>query len=140
MISQGQCTVFKKNLLSGLEDFQQPSPFIYKIALYTSNATLDNTTTVYTTTGEVTGPGYTAGGLVLTNPTVGFDTSNNVAYVDFDNAVWANSSLTARGALIYNSTTGAAVCVLDFGSDKSASPFAVNFTNPTSTTAIIRLS
>lgn len=137
MISQGQCTVFKTNLLKGLENFTTGT---YKIALYTANATLNSATTEYTSNGEITGTGYTAGGLVLTNPTVGFDLTNNTAFVSFNNAVWPGSTLSARAALIYNGTTNAAVCVLDFGSDKTASPFTINFPAATSTSAVIRIS
>ena len=140
MIVQGQCTSFKTSLLAGTEDFSGASIYTYKIALYTADANLNTSTATYTAAGEVTGAGYTAGGLPLTNPTVGFDTSNNTAFVSFDNAVWSGSSLTARAALIYNSTTNAAVCVLDFGSDKTASPFTITFPAATSTSAVIRLS
>jgi len=111
------------------------------MALYTNAATLDATTTAYTSTGEVVASGYTAGGLALTIaqvPTVG--NSGTTAYISFNNAVWT-SSLTARGALIYQTTTGnPAVCVLDFGSDKTSSAtFTVQFPDPSNTSAIIRL-
>lgn len=113
----------------------------FKIALYTNAATLDASTTAYTATGEVVASGYTAGGLALTIaqvPTVG--NSGNTAYISFNNAVW-NAALTARGALIYEVTTGnPAVCVLDFGSDKTSnSTFTVQFPAPTNTSAIIRI-
>jgi len=143
MISQGQCTVFKTNLLSGLENFAVGTPYTYKIALYTGLANLDNSTTAYTTTGEVVGSGYTAGGKVLTVSQVPVgDTTNNTSYVSFSNVTWNPASFTARCALIYNSTTGAAVAVLDFGSDKTntaAGTFTVTFPTATSTTAILRL-
>jgi len=143
MISQGQCTVFKTNLLSGLENFAVGTPYTYKIALYTGLANLDNSTTAYTTTGEVVGSGYTAGGKVLTVSQVPVgDTTNNTSYVSFSNVTWTSASFTARCALIYNSTTGAAVAVLDFGSDKTntaAGTFTVTFPTATSTTAILRL-
>ena len=139
MIVQTACTVFKFNLISGAEDFNTPSPYVYKIALYNANADLNNTTTAYTTTNEVTGTGYTAGGIVLT-PAVGSDTSNNVAYVTFNNVTWSPASFTCRGALIYNSTTAAAVAVLNFGSDKtSTTSFTVQFPAGTSSTAILRI-
>ena len=114
----------------------------FKIALYTNAATLDATTTAYTSTGEVVASGYTAGGLALTIaqvPTVG--NSGTTAYISFNNAVWT-SSLTARGALIYQTTTGnPAVCVLDFGSDKTSNTtFTVQFPDPSNTSAIIRIS
>lgn len=139
MIVQTACTVFKFNLISGAEDFNSPSPYIYKIALYNANADLNNTTTAYTTTNEVTGTGYTAGGIALT-PVVGSDTTNNVAYVSFSNVTWNPASFTCRGALIYNSTTGAAVAVLNFGSDKTATTsFTIQFPSATSTSAILRI-
>ena len=143
MISQGQCTIFKTNLLSGLENFAAGTTQSYKIALYTGLANLDNSTTAYTTTGEVVGSGYTAGGKVLTvsQAPVG-DTTNNTSYVSFSNVTWNPASFTARAALIYNATTNAAVAVLDFGSDKTntaAGTFTVTFPTATSTTAILRL-
>jgi len=143
MISQGQTTVFKTNLLSGLENFAAGTAYTYKIALYTGNANLNNSTTAYTTANEVTGTGYTAGGktLTITQVPVG-DTSSNTAYISFANVVWNPASFTARCALIYNGTTGAAVAVLDFGSDKtntSAGTFTITFPTPTATNAIIRL-
>jgi hypothetical protein len=139
MIVQTACTVFKFNLISGAEDFNTPSPYVYKIALYNANADLNNTTTAYTTTNEVAGTGYTAGGIALT-PVVGSDTANNVAYVTFSNVTWNPASFTSRGALIYNSTTGAAVAVLNFGSDKTATTsFTIQFPSATSTSAILRI-
>ena len=141
-IVQGQTTQFKINVLSGLENFAVGTPYTYKIALYTAAASLDNTTTTYTSSNEVTGTGYTAGGQVLTisNTPTG-DTDTNTAYISFNNVTWNPASFTCRGALIYNSTTNAAVAVLDFGSDKTASSnFTVTFPTATSTTAIIRYS
>ena len=134
MISQGQCTIFKQNLLNGLENFTSG---IYRLALYTALANLDASTTAYTTSGEVSGAGYTAGGKTLTNivPASG----DGAAYVSFQNISWAGSGFTARAALIYNGTTGAAVCVLDFGSDKTSSNFTVTFPTATSTTAVLIL-
>ena len=104
MISQGQCTIFKQNLLNGLENFTSG---IYRLALYTALANLDASTTAYTTSGEVSGAGYTAGGKTLTNivPASG----DGAAYVSFQNISWAGSGFTTRAALIYNGTTGAAV-------------------------------
>ena len=139
MIVQTACTVFKFNLISGAEDFNTPSPYTYKIALYNANADLNSSTTAYTTTNEVTGGGYTAGGITLT-PVVGSDTTNNVAYISFSNVTWSPASFTCRGALIYNSTTGAAVAVLNFGSDKTATnTFTITFPTATSTTAVLRI-
>lgn len=138
-IQQGQCTIFKQNCLSGRENFAAGTSYVYKIALYTALANLDYSTLVYSTTNEITGTGYTAGGKVLT-PIVPAS-SDQTAYVSFQNAVWTPANFTARGALIYNSTTNAAVAVLDFGSDKVASnSFTITFPAATSTTAIIRFS
>lgn len=138
MIQQGACTIFKSNLLAGNEDFAAGSPYTYKIALYTANANLGPDTTAYTSDGEITGTGYTATGATLT--VIPAASSNNVAYISFSNVTWSPASFTARGALIYNSTTGAAVCVLDFGSDKTAtSTFTVTFPADTYTAAVIRI-
>jgi hypothetical protein len=138
--TQGQTTVFKQNLLSGLENFASGTPYTYKIALYTSLANLDSTTTIYTTTGEIIGAGYTAGGKVLTVIPPASSTTQNAAYISFQNVTWTSASFTTRGALIYNGTTNAAVCVLDFGSDKVASgTFTITFPTATSTTAVVIL-
>jgi hypothetical protein len=138
-IQQGQCTVFKKNCLSGLENFAAGTFYVYKIALYTANADLSYTTTTYTTSNEVSGTGYTAGGQILT-PIVPA-TYGQTAYVSFNNVTWTGVSFTCRGALIYNSTTNAAVAVLDFGNDKQAGPnFVVTFPTADYSSAIIRFS
>lgn len=143
MISQGQSNIFKQNCLSGLENFAAGTSYIYKIALYTSLADLTPDTTAYSTTGEVAGSGYTAGGKTLTVSQVPtYDASNDTAYISFANVTWNPASFTARAALIYNSTTNAAVAVLDFGSDKTntaAGAFTVTFPTATSTSAIIRI-
>ena len=139
MIQQGACTCFKQNCLSGLENFAVGTPYTYKIALYTASASLDNTTTAYTTDNEITGTGYTAGGETLTPIPPASNTTSNTAYISFQNAVWNPAAFTCRGALIYNATTGAAVCVLDFGSDKTASnTFQVTFPADDASNAIIR--
>jgi hypothetical protein len=140
MITQTACTVFKTNLLKGDEDFNTGTPYTYKIALYTANATINADTTAYTSANEVSGTGYTAGGETLT--LVVPASSGSTAFISFGNAVWPSASFTARGALIYNSTTGAAVCVLDFGSDKIVinQTFTVTFPAATSDTAVIRIS
>lgn len=141
MIVQGQTTIFKQNLLSGLEDFSSSSPYIYSIALYTANAELNAATLTYTSLNEVSGLGYVAGGQMLT--TIAPSSSGTTAYVSFDNVSWPASSFLCRGALIYNYTTNAAVAVLDFGSDKTAvstSPFTITFPPSTATTAVIRTS
>lgn len=127
------CNVFKTGLLNADFDFATDT---IKIALYTNSATLDASTTAYTTTGEVVASGYTAGGNTLT-PTVSI--SNNVAFVTFANTSWSGA-FTARGALIYKAGANGAICVLDFGSDKtSAATFQVQFPPATSTSAIIRI-
>jgi len=109
--------------------------------LYTAYANLGPDTLAYTTDNEITGTGYTATGKTLTVVPPASDDTTNTAYVSFANVTWDPASFTARGALIYNSTTGAAVAVLDFGSDKTAtSTFTVTFPAATSTTAIIRFS
>lgn len=128
------CNVFKTGLLNADFDFATDT---IKIALYTNSATLDASTTAYTTTGEVVTSGYTAGGNTLT-PTVSI--SNGVAFVTFANTSWSGA-FTARGALIYKAGANGAICVLDFGSDKtSVTTFQVQFPPATSTSAIIRIS
>jgi hypothetical protein len=115
----------------------------FYIALYTNSATLDATTTAYTTTGEASGTGYTAGGQALTVsqvPTIGNQTGAATSYISFDNVSWTGV-ITARGALIYKAGDNGAVCVLDFGADKtSTSTFTVQFPAVTNTSAIIRIS
>ena len=134
------CNVFKTGLMNGTYNFTSGT---FKMALYTNAATLDATTTAYTATGEASGGSYSAGGQVLTiaqTPTVGLGTGTT-AYISFSNAVWTGA-ITARGALIYlyNGTTNPAVCVLDFGNDKSSSnTFTVQFPAVTNTSAIIRI-
>jgi hypothetical protein len=124
---------FKVGLLNGDFDFAVDT---IKIALYTNSATLNADTTAYTTSGEVVASGYTAGGNTLT-PTV--SSSGGTSFVTFANTTWT-SALTARGALIYKDG-GGAICVLDFGSDKtSVTTFEVQFPAATNTSAIIRLS
>ena len=138
-IQQGLCTVFKKNCLSGLENFAAGTSYVYKIALYTSFATIGPNTLTYTADNEISGTGYTATGRTLTVVPPASDDQTLTAYVSFANVTWNPAAFTARGALIYNSTTGAAVAVLDFGSDKTASnSFTVTFPANTSTNAIIR--
>ena len=141
MIIQGLTTIFKQNCLSGLENFAVGTPYTYKIALYNGNANLDNTITAYTTTNEITGTGYTAGGKVLTIIPPAIDNTANTAYISFANVLWSPAAFTCRGALIYNSTTGAAVCVLNFGSDKTCNnTFTVTFPADNAANAIIRFS
>ena len=141
MITQGQCTIFKQNCLSGLENFAVGTPYTYKIALYTANADLSYATTTYTgTTGEVIGTGYTAGGNPLTIIQVP-TSSGYTSYISFANVTWNPASFTVRGALIYNSTTGSAVAVLNFGADKTpTTSFTITFPTADASNAIIRLS
>jgi hypothetical protein len=123
---------FKTALLNGDVDF---STDIFKIALYTNSASLNETTSIYTTDGEVVAAGYAAGGETLSATVSALD---GVSFVSFANVSWT-SALTARGALIYKEG-GTAVCVLDFGSDKtSTTTFTVEFPPATNTTAILRL-
>jgi len=138
-IAQGQCTIFKQNCLSGLENFAVGTPYTYKIALYTANATLNQSTLTYTTTGEVVGTGYTAGGQTLT--VIPPQTDDYTAYLSFNTVTWNPASFTVRGALIYNSTTNAAVAVLDFGADKTpTTSFTITFPTNNAANAIIRFS
>lgn len=140
-ISTAMCTSFKSQLMSGLHDFDNPGGNTFKIALYTSSATLGASTTAYSATNEVaTGGGYTAGGNTLTS--VSPTTSGTTAFVDFADTTWSASTITANGALIYNSnSSNAAVVVLAFGSDKSSSngDFQIVFPTANATDAIIRI-
>lgn len=133
------CNTFKTGLMNGSFNFTSGT---FYIALYTNNATLDATTTAYTTTGEATGGNYVAGGRVLTVsqvPTIGNQTGAATSYISFNNASWTGA-ITARGALIYKSGDNGAICVLDFGADKtSTSTFTVQFPAITNTSAIIRI-
>lgn len=139
MITQTLCNIFKLNLLKGLEDFDTGSSYTYKIALYDAVADLGASTTEYTTTNEITGTGYTAGGETLTK--VAPSLSGSTAIVTFANVTWSPANFTTRGALIYNATTNAAVAVLNFGEDKTASnTFTVTFPVADASTAIIRIS
>jgi hypothetical protein len=141
MITQTACTVFKANMLKGLENFNTGSPYTYKIALYNALADLNDATTAYTTDNEITGTGYTPGGEILYPTTILSNTDDNTAYVSFSNVLWSPASFTCRGALVYNSTTNAAVFVLNFGSDKTATnSFTVQFPTANSTSAILRIS
>ena len=111
MITAGLTSSFKYQLLLGVHDFSVDT---IKIALYTSSASLDANTTVYTTSGETTGTGYTAGGVTATNVTVTL--SNGVAFVDFDDPTWAGATFTTQGALIYNaSKANKSIGVMNFG-------------------------
>ena len=129
-------TSFKAECLQGIHNLLTDT---LNIALYTSGASLDSTTTVYTTDSEVTGSGYTAGGVTLTNVVI--STAGSVAYVSFDNPSWTGA-ITARGALVYNaSKANRAIAILDFGNDKtSLTSFTITLPSNTATTALIRLS
>jgi len=139
-ITQAMCTSFKVELLQGVHNFTTSTGDTFKIALYTSSATLGASTTVYTTTNEVSGTGYTAGGNTLTNVTP--TSSGTTAFTDFADTTWSTATITARGALIYNSTeSNKAVAVLDFGSDKTstAGNFTIVFPTADASNAIIRI-
>ena len=137
-ITQAMCTSFKVDLLDGEHDFGADT---FKIALYTSSATLDASTTAYSATNEVSGTGYTAGGNTLTVSTTP-TSSGTTAFLSFSNTTWSSATITARGALIYNSTNAdKAVAVLDFGSDKTstAGDFTIQFPTADASNAIIRI-
>jgi len=144
------CSSFKQELLEGKHDFQTSGNggHTFKIALYTSSATLGAATTDYNATNEITndaGSAYSAGGETLTNTGVGL--TSTTAFTDFSNVSWTSASFTANGALIYNTTTDGgtgtteAVCVIAFGSDKTATngTFEIQFPANDSSNAIIRL-
>jgi hypothetical protein len=137
-ITQTLPTSFKVQLLNAQQNFTSNT---FKMALYTSSASLDATTTVYTTSNEVVGTGYTAGGNTLAVSVVP-TSSGTVAYISFSDTSWFTATFTARGGLIYNtSQSNAAVAIFDFGSDKSVvgGTFTVTFPAATSTTAVIRI-
>jgi len=141
-ISTAFCTSFKQGLMQGLHDFDNPGGHTFKIALYTSSATLGASTTAYSATNEVSSSGtnYTAGGNTLSAVTP--TTSGTTAYTDFADTTWSSSTITANGALIYNNTSSNASCVvLAFGSDKSSSngDFTIVFPTANATDAIIRI-
>jgi hypothetical protein len=154
-ITQAMCTSFKAELMLGVHDFRDASGDTFKIALYQSTADLDANTTTYTVSGEASGTNYTGGGEDLTNTGVNLTNINantGTGFTDFSDAVFTNVNVTARGALIYNSTpsangvantalTNAAVCVLDFGSDKTATDgdFSIIFPTNDASNAIIRI-
>jgi hypothetical protein len=141
-ISQAMATSFKVQLLSGAQNFNTGTTKVYKIALYTSAATLGASTTTYSgTSNEVaSGGGYTTGGNTLSVSQVP-TSSSTTAFIDFADTTWSTATITARGALIYNSTDDTAVAVLDFGSDKTstAGDFTIIFPTANATDAIIRI-
>ena len=140
-IAQAMCTSFKQALLDGEMDFSTNTAQSYKIALYTSSASLDAATTAYTTSNEVTGTNYVAGGNTLsisTNPT----STGTTAFLSFATTTWSTATITARGALIYQAGGSTpAVAVLDFGGDKTstAGDFQITFPTADATNAIIRI-
>jgi len=153
-ITQAMTTSFKQEILQGIHNFTNGSGGgtttttgtgnVFKIALYTSSATLSAATTTYSTSNEVSGTNYTAGGNTLTNVTP--TTSSTTALTDFADTTWSSSTITARGALIYNSSTTAgtadrAIVVLDFGADKTSTSgdFTIQFPAAGASTAIIRI-
>ena len=134
-ILQTQTTSFKAELYQAIHNLATDT---LKIALYTGNANLNEATTEYTTANEVSGTGYVAGGVALTGVTI--NSSGFTAYVDFDNVVF-NASVTARCALIYNSSkANRSVAVLDFGSDKTSANFTITMPANTASSALIRSS
>ena len=146
-ILQTATTSFKVELLQSIHNFGPTSPDTFKIALYTAAADLGYATTVYSTSNEVTGTGYTAGGNTLTistSPTSGNNSLNvPTAFINFSNTSWTGATFTARAALIYNVTEGnKSVAVLDFGSDKTVSndTFQIIFPTADANSAIVRIS
>lgn len=141
-ITQAMCTSFKVGILGADFDFGSGTSQTFKIALYTSSATLDATTTAYTTSNEVSGTGYSAGGNTLTISQVPTSTGTT-AFLDFADSTWSSATITARGAMIYlyNGTTNPSICILDFGGDKTSTNgnFTVIFPAADASNAIIRI-
>jgi hypothetical protein len=135
------CTSFKKEILEAVHNFKNSGGSTFKIALYTNSASFNAATTAYTTSNEVSGTGYTAGGNTLTrvDPT----TSGTTAFTDFADTTWSSSTITARGAMIYNDSASGnpAVVILDFGADKTSTngDFTVVFPTADASNAIIRI-
>ena len=154
-ITQAMTTSFKAEILLAVHDFRSTGGDTFKLAMYTSSATIDANTTAYSATDEASGTNYTAGGDALTNGGVtasNTNTSAGTGYTTFSNLTFTNATVTARGALIYNTTpsangtanttlTNAAVAVLDFGADKTATAgdFTIVFPTASNTAAIIRI-
>jgi hypothetical protein len=140
-ITQAMCTSFKSELLTAEHNFAASGGDTFKIALYTSSATLGASTTAYSASNEVSGTGYTATGNTLTN--VDPTTSGTTAFTDFDDTTWSSATITANGALIYNDdhASDAAVAVLAFGGDKTSTngDFTIQFPTADATNAIIRI-
>ena len=140
-ISQAMCTSFKKELMEAKHNFLNSGGSTFKIALYTSSASLGASTTAYTTSNEVSGTNYTAKGNTLTR--VDPSTSSTTALTDFADTTWSSSTITARGALVFNDSVSGdtSVIVLDFGADKSSSSgdFTIQFPAADASNAIIRI-
>lgn len=138
-ITQTMCTSFKKEVLQAVHNFSASGGHTFKIALYTSSATIGADTTAFTTSNEASGTAYVSGGNTLTN--VEPSSGSTTGFCDFADTFWNSSSITARGALIYNSSqSNKAVCVLNFGSDITSNPdFGVRFPVNDADTAIIRI-
>lgn len=139
-ITQALASSFKQQLLEGVHNFAVSGGDTFKIALYTSSATLDSSTTVYSATNESSGTGYTAGGATLTNAGTGL--TGTTAFLDFDDYTWTSATISAAGALIYNSSdSNKAVAILSFGGTYSSTNgnFTVTFPAATSSTAVIIL-
>jgi len=139
-ISTAMCTSFKQELLVGTHNFTATSGNSFKLALYTSSASLGASTTAYSVSNEVSGTGYTAAGAALTSVTP--TTSGTTAFCDFSDLTFSSSTITANGALIYNDTqSDKAVCALAFGGDKTstAGDFTITFPTADASNAIIRI-
>ena len=139
-IIQGMTTSFKKELMEGVHNFTSHT---FKIALYSSSATLSEATTAYSATGEISGTGYTAGGNTLSVTGTTVSTSGTTAFVDFADSVWGSATITARGAVIYNSSVAGnpSVAVLDFGAERTVTggTFTVVFPAADAANAIVRI-
>ena len=143
-ITQAMCTSFKQEILQGQHNFTNGGS-AFKLALFTSSATLSAATTDYSTSNEVSGTGYSAGGAALTNVTP--TTSGTTAFCDFNDLTFSSATITARGAMIYNTTSAGgsnttdAVCILNFGADKTSSngDFTIQFPTADASNAIIRI-
>ena len=140
-ISTAMCTSFKKEILEAVHNFKNTGGSTFNLALYTSSASLDASTTAYTTSNEVSGTGYTAKGASLTR--VDPSTSGTTALTDFSDLTFSSSSITARGAVIFNDSASGdpSVCSLDFGADKTSSSgdFTIQFPAADASNAIIRI-
>jgi hypothetical protein len=146
-VQQTTTTSFRVELLQAVHNFGPTSPNTFKIALYTASANIGASTTVYTTSNEIVGTGYTAGGntlVISTSPTFGDNSVGSpTAFISFSNTSWTNATFTCRGALIYNSTqSNKSVAVLDFGADKTVSndTFQIVFPTSNANSAIVRIS